>query len=244
MSEISQPITIDSVKEIIRRDLNLEDEPIADDMPLIGGDMDLDSLDVLMLVTSIEKKYGIKISNEQHGREAFESVATLAGFIESQTAGATQVESVAADTPPADLAGALAALPHQSPFRFVSELVELEPGVRGVARWELKGDEAFFAGHFPGNALVPGVLIAEALAQVSGIVFAAGQPGAKEGRLAGVDVRFRSPVAPPATIELESRLGKSHGDLHVFEVVAKHNGTPISEGSVTLFQAASATPTE
>lgn len=247
----AQPTTMDSLKAIIRRDLNLgAGEAVTDDMPLIGGDLDLDSLDVLMLVTSIEKQYGIKISSEQHGQEAFESVATLAAFIERQAGGGAAAGGGnggpgAGGSSAVDRDAALAALPHQSPFRFVSEVVALEPGERGVGRWVLTGEEAFFAGHFPGKALVPGVLVSEALAQVSGIVFASGQTGtpegpgagAGEGRLAGVEVKFRSPVSPPATIELESALSKSHGDLHVFEVVARCGGDVVAEGLVTLFQA-------
>ena len=239
MSEISQPITIDSVKEIIRRDLNLEDEPIADDMPLIGGDMDLDSLDVLMLVTSIEKKYGVKIMSDEAGKDAFATVSTLTSFIEQSLADAASQSADRAESGPVDLEAALGSLPHQAPFRFVSELTELVPGERGVGLWRLTGEEDFFAGHFPGQPIVPGALTSEALAQVSGVVFASANPGVNRGQLAAIDVKLRSPVAPPATIKLISKLEQSHGDLHVFSVSAQVEGRTVAEGRITLFQSVS-----
>ena len=75
--------TIDRVKRVLRRDLRLgEDVPIADEMPLIGGDLELDSLDTLLIVTSMEKEFGIKIPSESIGREAFANVRSLAKFVE------------------------------------------------------------------------------------------------------------------------------------------------------------------
>lgn len=59
---------------------------IADDMPLIGGEYDLDSLDILLVVTNIEKEFAIRIPNESLGRAAFKSVATLADFVEAMGA--------------------------------------------------------------------------------------------------------------------------------------------------------------
>ena len=61
-------------------------------MPFFGGDVDMDSLDILLLVTSLEKEFGIKVPNAAVGREVFESVATLARFVQEQSAngGATR----------------------------------------------------------------------------------------------------------------------------------------------------------
>lgn len=64
----------------------------------------------------------------------------------------------------------LAALPHGPGFRFIDALEELEPGKSGRASYRVREDEAFFAGHFPGNPLVPGVILIEAIAQLGGVV--------------------------------------------------------------------------
>lgn len=76
--------TTERIKSLLRRELKLgEDAEVRDDMPLLGGDFDLDSLDVLLLVTSVEKEFGIKIPNDAVGQEAFADVTALARFVES-----------------------------------------------------------------------------------------------------------------------------------------------------------------
>jgi 3-hydroxyacyl-[acyl-carrier-protein] dehydratase len=70
--------------------------------------------------------------------------------------------------PPA--ADPLAALPHGPSFRFVDELIALDPGRSGTGRYRVRGDEAFLSGHFPGAPMVPGVILIEAIAQLAGVV--------------------------------------------------------------------------
>ena len=110
-------------------------------------------------------------------------------------------------------------------------MIRVTDGQSAEAVWQLTGSEAFFAGHFPGKPLVPGVLITEALAQVSGL--AAGVSSG-EGRLARVDVRFEQPVVPPAEIRLESRHTRTIGTLRQFDVTASVGPAVVARGTVAL----------
>lgn len=127
-------------------------------------------------------------------------------------------------------------LPHRAPFRFVSSIEELVAGRRGVGSWRVRGDEDFFAGHFPENPVVPGVLLAESLAQLSGLVAfaddAAGTP--RPARLAQVNVKFTSAVVPPADVRLQSSLQREMSGLYLFEVRADVRGVVAAEGSLVL----------
>ena len=84
---VANPSTTDRVRTIMRRDLKLgPGAELPDDLPLLGGEFDLDSLDMLMLVTSIEKEFGIRVTEGSIGREAFATLATLARFIDDARA--------------------------------------------------------------------------------------------------------------------------------------------------------------
>ena len=69
-----------------------------------------------------------------------------------------------------DLNTALKELPHGPEFRFLDEMVSLDPGKSGEAEFVLKGDEAFLKGHFPDAPIMPGVLLTEGIAQLAGVV--------------------------------------------------------------------------
>ncbi len=101
-------------------------------------------------------------------------------------------------------------LAHRSPFLFVDEVIDLDPGVSCTASWHLSGEEMFFEGHFPGFPTLPGVLIVEALAQTAGI--AALSHAQYQGKLplfGGIDkARFRRQVSPGDTLVLKSTLGR------------------------------------
>lgn len=115
-------------------------------------------------------------------------------------------------------------LPHRDPFLFVSEVVTVDPGRSATGRWHLTGEEAFFAGHFPGRPTLPGVLMVESLAQLGGIAVLADERFVgKLPLFGGVDkARFRRQVVPGETLELEvtvgrlsARAGTGHGRAHV-----------------------------
>ncbi len=223
--------TLDRIKKVLRTNLKLgQDKPIADDMVLMGGALDLDSLDVLLLVTAIEKEFGFKIANEAVGRDAFMNVATLA--------------RVRGCAPPwshdmtADGVDLLARLPHRPPFLFVTRVIKLEAEA-GEAVWALDGREWFLEGHFPGQPVVPGVLVVEALAQLVGLVAgssrtASPQESAPMGRLAMVDVRFYEAVTPPVEIALRVQLQRNMGKLWLFDGTAMAGEKRLAGGTLTL----------
>jgi beta-hydroxyacyl-ACP dehydratase FabZ len=125
-----------------------------------------------------------------------------------------------------------AILPHRYPFLLVDRVLELEPGKRAVGIKNVTINEAYFNGHFPGNPIMPGVLIVEAMAQVGGILLLAST--ANEGKLAffaGIDkMRFRRPVLPGDQLVTEVTLSKTKGDIGWVSVVGKVDGQIVAEG--------------
>ena len=232
-SPISPADVLARVQLILRRDLKLgPDAPIPPDMPFFGGDVDLDSLDILLLVTSIEKELGVKIPSSEVGQEIFKNVSTLTDYVvkhmgDPSAAGSPASSSASAIDP-------LAQLPHAEPFRFVSAVTAHKPGESAEGTWNVTGNEDFFRGHFPKNPIVPGVLISEALAQICGIAGTSAASPEKSGMLAHVDVRFDKPVAPPATIVLRSKLSGVMGALQKFDVSAMVTDVVVASGSITL----------
>ena len=111
-------------------------------------------------------------------------------------------------------------LPHRDPFLFVDEITAITPGQSAAGIWQLTGDEAFFAGHFPGRPTLPGVLMCEAIAQVGALAVLSDERYAgKLPLFGGLDkARFRRQVVPGDTLEisvtmtrLSARAGKGEG---------------------------------
>jgi 3-hydroxyacyl-[acyl-carrier-protein] dehydratase len=109
---------------------------------------------------------------------------------------------------PIDSDALVALLPHRPPFRFVDAVDALEPGVAVRGRYRVTGEEAFLAGHFPGNPVFPGVLQLEALAQTGAIaVLADDRYADKLPLFGGVEkVRFRRLVRPGDELAMDVEL--------------------------------------
>lgn len=76
--------TLIRVKKVIRACLKVSEETVLDDkMPLVGGEYDLDSLDILLIVTELEKEFGVKIKEGTMGKAAFTDIETLGAFVET-----------------------------------------------------------------------------------------------------------------------------------------------------------------
>lgn len=131
-------------------------------------------------------------------------------------------------------------LPHRPPFRFISDNIRFEGVDQATADWRVAGDEPILEGHFPGAPVVPGVLVGEALAQLSGLIVVRrlssgeGAFSPQSGKLAHMDMRFPATIVPPATIQLSAALSRVFGNLWQFECVATCGGAPVARGTLAL----------
>ena len=126
-------------------------------------------------------------------------------------------------------------LPHRAPVVFVDEVRALVPGESAECGKTFPPDEPFFRGHFPGDPLVPGVILTEALAQTAGL--AAGQPGRTFHLSAIRAMKFLQPVRPADEIILTARKTAVVGTLWQFEVCARVRGATVAEGVIVLSEA-------
>lgn len=127
-------------------------------------------------------------------------------------------------------------IPHRYPFLMIDSIEELEPGVRALGKKCVSVNEPYFQGHFPGNPVMPGVLIMEALAQV-GAVAILSQPEwkGKTAYFAGIDkARFRRKVMPGDVLMLETTIIKVKGPVGVGRAVATINGERTAEAELTF----------
>ena len=129
-----------------------------------------------------------------------------------------------------------AILPHREPFLLLDEVLEIEPGVRVLARKHVREDEWYLTGHFPGNPIMPGVLMVEALAQTGAVAVLSEE--ANKGKLAlfaGIDdVRFKRLVRPGDTLELECVLERVRGPVGRGKARATVDGELAVRGTLTF----------
>jgi len=125
-------------------------------------------------------------------------------------------------------------IPHRPPFLLVDRILEVEPGKSAVGIKNVTVNEPFFAGHFPGYPVMPGVLIVEALAQVGSVAMMIVEENrGKLGFFAGIDgFRFRGQVKPGDTLRLEVEMTRFKGMIGKGHAVAKVDGKVVAEGDM------------
>ena len=135
-----------------------------------------------------------------------------------------------------DRAGIEAILPHREPFLLLDEVTEIEPGVRVVARKRVREDEWYLTGHFPGNPIMPGVLMVEAMAQCGAVaVLSEEENKGKLALFAGIDdVRFKRIVRPGDELRLECELESVRGPIGRGKARATVDGELAVRGTLTF----------
>lgn len=127
-------------------------------------------------------------------------------------------------------------IPHRHPFLLIDCIEELEPGVKAVGYKCVTYNEPFFAGHFPQEPVMPGVLIIEALAQVGSVAMLSVEANkGKIGYFGGINnVKFKYMVRPGDKLRLECEIIKQKGPVGVGRAVATVDGKVAASAELTF----------
>ena len=127
-------------------------------------------------------------------------------------------------------------IPQREPFLMIDEVEEYVPGESATAYKHVNESEYYFKGHFPGNPIMPGVLIVEALAQTGAVaILSMEENKGKNALFGGIDkIRFKKQVIPGDTIKLEVRIIKRKGPIGIGEAIATVDGKVAAKGELTF----------
>ena len=127
-------------------------------------------------------------------------------------------------------------IPQRDPFLMIDEVEDYTPGESAIAYKHVKEDEYYFKGHFPGNPIMPGVLIVESLAQTGAVaILSMEENKGKNALFGGIDkLRFKKQVVPGDTLKLEVKIIKKKGPIGIGEAIATVNGKVAAKGELTF----------
>lgn len=127
-------------------------------------------------------------------------------------------------------------IPQRDPFLMVDEVEEYVPGESCTAYKNVSKDEYYFKGHFPGNPIMPGVLIVEALAQTGAVaILSMEENKGKNALFGGIDkLRFKKQVVPGDRLKLEVKIIKRKGPIGIGEAIATVKGKVAVKGELTF----------
>ena len=127
-------------------------------------------------------------------------------------------------------------IPQRDPFLMIDEVEDFVPGESAIAYKNVNIEEWYFKGHFPGNPIMPGVLIAESLAQTGAVaILSVDENKGKNALFGGIDkMRFKRQVVPGDRLKLEVKIVKRKGPIGVGEAIASVDGRVAAKGELTF----------
>ena len=127
-------------------------------------------------------------------------------------------------------------IPQREPFLMIDEVEDFCAGKSAIAYKNVNENEWYFKGHFPGNPIMPGVLICEALAQTGAVaILSMEENRGKNALFGGLDkVRFKQQVIPGDRLKLEVKIIKKKGPIGIGEGIATVNGKVVAKGELTF----------
>lgn len=127
-------------------------------------------------------------------------------------------------------------IPQREPFLMIDEVEEFVPGESATAYKYVDESEYYFKGHFPGNPIMPGVLIVESLAQTGAVaILSMEENKGRNALFGGIDkIRFKKQVVPGDILKLEVRIIKRKGPIGIGEAIATVDGKVAAKGELTF----------